>query len=1391
MANKYSEELFGAIDEILRKRFETLNKDTTILCTIEDASKAEDGQYIVSNNSLRFTAYSENTKYMKDQNVWVLIPDGDYNNTKMIIGKYVSTDTSKFTWVDPFSSFINMTGDLVNKDLKEKMGLTANSKAVTERNYGNILAGLVSGDDRSALMQLRGLDRIAVSADFATQFAEGHAPISGDYGLKLDVVTDKKDDNGVNNHLYFYLNVGAMEGNVYGTRGNWYNQRVTFDFDPAEQGNVIEIYCTFYQNTKFLNNEGYYNLDEAGLLIVKEDDYDIFIKDLTVMLGFSNNVIKKTTALLSTSSSSLFNLALLDEDKKLYPRFVYKNADGSFTFINVYNDYKKAGTINSALKGLKLHLYYQDLSKTTIQDPRAGVLYRESWERDTEGIYTTPEESTWLQWERSDEFINNFEIDLKLDNTNRNQERIRIAFCFKKNTSDLILIQNRFEQTLKRIKERHPYILPANFEYYDNDLDVIQVMALNMNEWYKGDNILVVPNDLSIIDNIYYTEEDSPNMSIEDRAFWNYIIYWICRSYYYNGDIKNNVIEVNEHTYQGNDEEIPYDKEINYSGEGIFHAFTRYLIENTVKKVFVENPYRNFEKAKYILENVFVSNDVVFTNSTSSTEEIQDLIQGLRLVATDTHGGIYNLYKATTNANSELIRPGDANTKRSIELSFNSYVVGDSDLDKAERIFWLMPKNNTMIKEPTEGVSFGTENYNILKYTKADFETWIDGYTENSMPLYVKESSNYLIISVYEPDETGQKRIKVEGDDEPQTVNEFFKDVQTKTLYSKTKEYLIVPDEENFVYPEGTTRQGYKKISELTVGPDIVLSTIELNFLNNNINNYWVILEDRTQEEATEVKGSNLKKASLTYQIKSVFRKTLTNNKIYAGILRNGKIYTNSIELFFGVKGTNGTNYTLSITPIEERYGIDGSKVEATPNVWTAASLANNGTGSLKLKAVLYDTNDKDISSSYTFDFQIYKGRGVTEPVLHSPDFDIDWIENSTTNKIIEITSHNGGIPTDGIIIRCIASLQGTTVSSQFVQYYILPIRTSREYAYLDGPDTIIYDSNKINPDYYNVKYSLKKENEEDKDFDFRKPEIINYKIGDDGKHLPKIDGKEKEWELVPKANYVENESYNFSVWFKDAENENVVFWKQPILVVLNNYTNTSITEIGGNTTPVGDGTTTVSSVMSSIKRDEVNGGRITGIVIGGLPSINLGNNQYAQRAGVLGYLQDYESYGFLDDGTAFLGNDKQIKVTSAGSVEITNPVFKDILPHKILAGPASGENSGWATFRDLKKADITDFPATMPPAQHSHTVSEITDFPSSMPPTSHTHTKSQITDFAHTHTIANITDFPSTMPPTAHSHGGIANDGTITSIKINGVTYNVGTYDDGTRILLVLTPQL
>lgn len=93
---KISETLFEALDIIINKRLESVQKDKTILCVVEDASKAKEGEYTVSNASAKFTAYSENVNYVAGQNVWVLIPEGDYNNEKKIIGKHVGDSSTPY-----------------------------------------------------------------------------------------------------------------------------------------------------------------------------------------------------------------------------------------------------------------------------------------------------------------------------------------------------------------------------------------------------------------------------------------------------------------------------------------------------------------------------------------------------------------------------------------------------------------------------------------------------------------------------------------------------------------------------------------------------------------------------------------------------------------------------------------------------------------------------------------------------------------------------------------------------------------------------------------------------------------------------------------------------------------------------------------------------------------------------------------------------------------------------------------------------------------------------------------------------------------------------------------------------------------------------------------------
>lgn len=108
----YAEDIFDAISTIVDKRMESIDKNKSILCTITDDSDRDNGNYTVSDGSMRFTASGE-SKYRKDQNVWVLVPNSDYSQPKIILGKYVDSETTPFTWVSPMESFVNLTGNII------------------------------------------------------------------------------------------------------------------------------------------------------------------------------------------------------------------------------------------------------------------------------------------------------------------------------------------------------------------------------------------------------------------------------------------------------------------------------------------------------------------------------------------------------------------------------------------------------------------------------------------------------------------------------------------------------------------------------------------------------------------------------------------------------------------------------------------------------------------------------------------------------------------------------------------------------------------------------------------------------------------------------------------------------------------------------------------------------------------------------------------------------------------------------------------------------------------------------------------------------------------------------------------------------------------------------
>ena len=122
-----NEQICKAVDIIVSKKLENINFDSTIIATIVDNSEAKQYKYICSNGSSQFVAYAKETNYKINESVYVTIPNNDYDQQKIIIGKYVAKDAKPYVFKQPFETIIDISGNLIQTNNTIANGLLANN----------------------------------------------------------------------------------------------------------------------------------------------------------------------------------------------------------------------------------------------------------------------------------------------------------------------------------------------------------------------------------------------------------------------------------------------------------------------------------------------------------------------------------------------------------------------------------------------------------------------------------------------------------------------------------------------------------------------------------------------------------------------------------------------------------------------------------------------------------------------------------------------------------------------------------------------------------------------------------------------------------------------------------------------------------------------------------------------------------------------------------------------------------------------------------------------------------------------------------------------------------------------------------------------------------------
>lgn len=252
------------------------NNDITIDGFIVDASRAKEGVYTVGSGYSQFTAYAFTT-YKENDDVYILIPGGDYNKTKFIIGRRMTESSGAYNVTDELENMVffhDSNSSLINFSGKS-LGIQANNSLTQE-----ILIGIWEGS-------YAGVSRLGLAPTF-TSYLKPLGIINGSYGIRL-FITD---------------NTGAVEkvefdsSEYFGNPYNYiYSTRLTRVYELTTTKTIIKIEAYLYQKNNFAD----FNEDWVAPI---DTNKNIFLTKFFVGVGATKSEIMASHCTIATTSGS-------------------------------------------------------------------------------------------------------------------------------------------------------------------------------------------------------------------------------------------------------------------------------------------------------------------------------------------------------------------------------------------------------------------------------------------------------------------------------------------------------------------------------------------------------------------------------------------------------------------------------------------------------------------------------------------------------------------------------------------------------------------------------------------------------------------------------------------------------------------------------------------------------------------------------------------------------------------------------------------------------------------------------------------------------------------------------------------------------------------------------
>lgn len=354
MTQYTNESLFDVISMIANNEIAKLNFDITLICTIVDNSRSSMGWYTVTDGSVRFDAYSEDTKLKNKDSVRVQVPRGDMSGRKYILGKAAAEDTNKpVGYISPSERIVDLTSNLYTSTQEVK--LLANSE-VTEIQLEEV-------DVSSKNIDTNIYDTINLGFNIKTQFINTSLS-KGNYGVILVVAYESKIQEKSFEYRRYILDSQEFLGNPYSFLLTE-RQEVLFKIGlPDHRVKEIQLGC--YQK----NNFSY--TDSSGKdILINEDPaegfYDIILSNFYVSFGNELSKIEDNTVKITTFDDTVYEVGSASAKPKCNITWYNKDENNKYIGFSdgrpiINNNDIDIDNAYSEFEYLELNPYYSDIN---------------------------------------------------------------------------------------------------------------------------------------------------------------------------------------------------------------------------------------------------------------------------------------------------------------------------------------------------------------------------------------------------------------------------------------------------------------------------------------------------------------------------------------------------------------------------------------------------------------------------------------------------------------------------------------------------------------------------------------------------------------------------------------------------------------------------------------------------------------------------------------------------------------------------------------------------------------------------------------------------------------------------------------------------------------------